>query len=175
MAFEVARHHELTLDVLVVAKIGAPGHPELAMGAVGEGGVVVRNEQVIAAVGATHAAFEAALEAARTGVEEKAREIRDTGPPDIESRTTVIVDDGVATGASALAAAQVARSMGAGAVWLAVPVAPRNFEAAMRTDYDRVVTVHQPRRFGAVGIWYDDFHQVPLSEVRDILARARLR
>ena len=175
MAYEVATHHDLPLDVLVVGKIGAPGQPELAMGAVGEGGVVVRNDQVVRVVGATDTQFEAAASATSADVDAKALLVRDSGPPTLADKTVIVVDDGIATGATAMAASEVARDMGAKEVWLAAPVAPDGVERMMAGHFDRVVTVQQPRSFGAVGAWYDDFSQVEVNEVRELLARARLR
>lgn len=125
VAAEVAEAIDAPLDVIVVRKLGVPYHPELAMGAVGEGGVRVVNEDVVRATGVTAEEFEAVEERERVEVAKRATRFRGGRPPaDLTGRTALVIDDGVATGSTARAACQVARAMGAARVVLAVPVAP---------------------------------------------------
>ncbi len=169
MAAEVAEKLECPLDVLRVAKVGMPGQEELAIGAVSEGGHVVRNEDLLAQVGLSHSDFEALAETARGRIGEDWREGHPFHNP--AGKTAVLCDDGIATGATARVAIDVLRSMGAGAVWLAAPVAPAGFDCTA----DRILLMSRPRRFVAVGKWYENFDQITGWEVRSLLRRARLR
>lgn len=176
VASEVARQLDCPLDVLVVRKIGLPYQRELAMGSVGEGGVVIRNEDVIGLARVDEKTFERALLAEQQELKERVRLYRAEAPAvEIESRTAIVVDDGLATGSTALAAIEVLRARAAGSVWLAVPVAPRDTAEKMRGLADEVVILETPRHFGAVGAWYGDFSQTSDSEVRTLLAESRLR
>lgn len=171
----VAEALRCELDVLVVRKVGVPGHPELAMGAVGEGGVVIRNEEVIRGVGIDDATFEhvAALERVELG--RRLQRYREAAPTvDLHGRTVIVVDDGLATGSTASAAIAVVRERDASQVWLAVPVAPAETVARMEEAADRVVVLERPRRFIAVGAWYRDFSQTTDEEVVELLRRSRL-
>lgn len=176
VAYEVARELGCPLDVLVVRKIGVPMQPELAMGSVGEGGVVVRNEDVIRIARVDDETFERVLESEKQELESRLRMYRSEARPiDVEGRTIVVVDDGLATGSTARAALQVLKERDARAVWLAVPVAPADTAEDMASIADRLVTLQTPRRFGAVGAWYRDFSQTSDQEVRSLLSRSRLR
>lgn len=176
VAYEVARELGCPLDVLVVRKIGVPMQPELAMGSVGEGGVVVRNEDVIRIARVDDETFERVLEAEKQELESRLRMYRSEARPiDVEGRTVIVVDDGLATGSTARAALQVLKERDARAVWLAVPVAPSDTAEDMASIADRLVTLQTPRRFGAVGAWYRDFSQTSDQEVRSLLSRSRLR
>lgn len=176
VAYEVARELGCPLDVLVVRKIGVPMQPELAMGSVGEGGVVVRNEDVIRIARVDDETFERVLEAEKQELESRLRMYRSEARPiDVEGRTVIVVDDGLATGSTARAALQVLKERDARAVWLAVPVAPSDTAEDMASIADRVLTLQTPRRFGAVGAWYRDFSQTSDQEVRSLLSRSRLR
>jgi putative phosphoribosyl transferase len=174
VGFEVASSLDCPLDVLIVRKIGLPSQPELAMGAVGEGDVVIRNRDVITMAGVTEEVFAAALRAVGKELADKIATYRAGAPPvELGGRTSIIVDDGLATGSTALAAVEVARKRGARAVWVAVPVAPHDTVGFLRAIADEVVVLHQPRRFFAVGAWYQDFTQTKDVEVRDLLDRSR--
>ncbi len=176
VAYEVARELGCPLDVLVVRKIGVPMQPELAMGSVGEGGVVVRNEDVIRIARVDDEAFERVLESEKQELESRLRMYRSEARPiDVEGRTVIVVDDGLATGSTARAALQVLKERDAREIWLAVPVAPSDTAEDMASIADRVVTLQTPRRFGAVGAWYRDFSQTSDQEVRSLLSRSRLR
>ena len=161
VALEVALGLGAPLDVVIVRKVGVPGQPELALGAVGEEDVRVRNASVIHDSGVTGAQLEAAEREAQAQVRIRAAAVRRVKPRiPLKGRTVVIVDDGVATGSTALAACQVVRTEGASRVVLAVPVAPAETVAALREVADEVVCLDLPRPFYSVGQFYDDFTQV---------------
>ncbi len=144
------------------------------MGAVGEGGVVIRNDDVFRATGLGDREFDAAVEKARIELDSRLESYRSVAPAvDPEGRTVIVVDDGLATGSTALAAVAVTRARRARETWLAVPVAPRDVLPAMELAADRVVVLETPSRFMAVGVWYDDFSQTTDDEVADLLERSR--
>ena len=160
------------LDVLVVRKLGVPGHPELAMGAIASGGVRVLNTAVIASLGLTAADVDrvGALEEAELARrEETYRPGRD--PADVAGRVVVLVDDGLATGATMRAAIDAVRARSPARVVVAVPVGARETCDRLAAEADEVVCVHTPAAFHAVGQWYDDFAQTTYGEIRALLAR----
>ena len=174
VAAEVARALHAPLDVLVVRKVGVPWQPELALGAVGEGRAAVLNESVVAACDLPPETLRRLIDRAAAEVAGVVSDLRDGSPPlDVEGRTVLVVDDGVATGATARAAAAVLRHRGADHVVLAVPVAAPETAERLGKDYDEVVCVDLPERLGSVGEWYLRFGQVSTAEVRQILATAR--
>ena len=145
------------------------------MGSVGEGGVVVRNHEVIDLAGVDDDTFERVLEVERKALRDRVESYRARAQPEeIAGRTAIVVDDGLATGSTARAALEVVRQRDAAETWLAVPVAPRDTAEQMKSAADRVVVLESPRRFGAVGAWYGDFSQTSDEEVRSLLAEARL-
>ena len=174
VAAEVARALHAPLDVLVVRKVGVPWQPELALGAVGEGRAAVLNESVVAACDLPPETLRRLIDRAAAEVAGVVSDLRDGSPPvDVEGRTVLVVDDGVATGATARAAAAVLRHRGADHVVLAVPVAAPETAERLGKDYDEVVCVDLPERLGSVGEWYLRFGQVSTAEVRQILNTAR--
>ena len=173
VALEVARALGAPLDVIVVRKLGVPFQPELGMGAVGEEGVRVINREVVrvARVSADDLAAVQAREQAQ--VDARAARYRVHRPREpLAGRTAVVVDDGIATGSTARAACQVARALGAARVVLAVPVAPRGWQARIAGAADELVCVHTPRDFYAIGQFYADFSQATDDEVIACLDRA---
>ncbi len=173
VAFEVARTLGCALDVIVVRKLGVPFQPELAMGAVGEDGVVVHNERVLESVGLSDDDLRAAASVELEEVARRAARYRAVRPRvELSGMTAVVVDDGIATGATARAACEVARAHGAARVLLAVPVAPPGAAAALREVADEVVVLVEPRSFHAVGEAYLDFGPVSDTEVVALLERA---
>jgi putative phosphoribosyl transferase len=173
VAFEVARALDAPLDVIVVRKVGVPGQPELAMGAIGEDGVRVVNDEIVRVVGATAADFSRIEQMEREELQRRAARFRgDTPRADLVGRVAVIVDDGIATGSTARAACHVARAHGAARVVLAVPVAAPDSVRALANDADEIVCVEQPTWLRSVGQWYDDFTQVDDREVVDLLEHA---
>ena len=173
VAFQVAQALGAPLDVIVVRKLGVPQQPELAMGAVGEGGVRVINRQVVRTAQVPEKVLAAVAERERTAVEARAARYRAHWPRcPLHRRTVVVVDDGVATGATARAACQVARAHGAARVVLAVPVAPRGWQARIDGDADEMVCVETPTVFFAIGQYYASFPQVSDDEVLECLEHA---
>lgn len=159
------------LDVLVVRKVGAPFQRELALGAVARGGVTIRNEDVLAEVPGVAAEFDALAAVERDEVERREHAFRCGRPPlALTGRTAVLVDDGVATGATARAAIAAARALGAARVVFATPVASRTALQLLRMAADEVICLQVPRCFQAVGLAYADFAQVDDGVVRDLLA-----
>jgi len=158
------------LDVLVVRKVGVPGQPELALGAVGESGAVVLNDEVVSSAGLAPAELEALVRRAAGEVEEIVAQLRPKpGPLEVSGRTVIVVDDGVATGATARAAANVLREIGAGPVVLATPVAAPSTCRSLQSCFDQVIAVMTPVRFRSVGQHYEYFEQVSIAEVRLLL------
>ncbi|MEU6576789.1 phosphoribosyltransferase family protein [Streptomyces sp. NPDC046805] len=170
VAYEVAEALEAPLDVLVVRKLGVPWQPELGFGAIGELGVRVLNEDVIRDAGLTPAQLAAVEESERSELERRLRRYRagrDSVP--LAGRTALIVDDGLATGATAEAACRVVRDQGAARVVLAVPVGPERTLPHLREVADEVVCLHSPHYLGSVGAWYRDFEQTDDEEVAELL------
>ncbi|MPZ52575.1 MAG: phosphoribosyltransferase [Acidimicrobiia bacterium] len=172
LAAEVSAALQAPLDVLVVRKIPTPGQPELALGAVGEGDVKVLNKRIVAALGLNEDQISQLAAALAGEVEDRLRRFRggDEGIP-IRDRDVIVVDDGMATGASMMAAIAVASAQGVGSVTVAVPVASVDAVKLVSQDADKVVTMGTPRYFRAVGEWYADFTQTTEEEVIELLAR----
>jgi putative phosphoribosyl transferase len=176
VAFEVAAALQAPLDVIVVRKLGVPYQRELAMGAIGEEGVLVLNEEVMDAAGVSEAELAALERSERGALEHLARRLRDgRARVPLAGRTAVVVDDGIATGASARAACLVAGAHGAARVVVAVPVAPRPSLVSLAEVADEVVCLETPWSFFAVNQFYDDFSQTSDKEVVDLLRRAAAR
>jgi len=170
VAAEVAHAIGAPLDVVLVRKLGVPDQPELAMGAIGEDGVRVLNADVVRAGGVDGRALEAIEQRERRELERRAASYRAGRPRlDVRGRTVIVVDDGVATGATARAAIEVLRVHGAARVVLALPVAPPETAAALRRIADEVIVLVEPARMWAVGQWYDDFRATTDEEVVDLL------
>lgn len=158
------------LDVIVVRKLGVPYHRELAFGAIGEGGVRVINDDVVRRGGLSPSDIATVERAEQTALVRQAEQFRDDRPRlALDGRTAIVIDDGVATGATASAACQVVRAQGAARVVLAVPVAPADTVAWLRTQVDEVVCLSTPVLFSAVGEWYQDFSQTSDEEVISLL------
>jgi putative phosphoribosyl transferase len=173
VAFEVARALRAPLDVIVVRKLGVPFQPELGMGAVGEDGVLVINDEIVRAAAVSGPELAAAQARERAEVVRRAARYRDGRPRQpLDGRVAVVVDDGIATGSTARAACRIARAHGAARVVLAVPVAPRDGQDRAGGDADELVCVHAPRSFRAIGEFYADFTQVTTGEVAGFLRRA---
>ena len=172
VARQVADSLGVPLDVVVVRKLGAPSHPELAMGAIGEGGVRVVSPDIVRSVGATDGDIADVEAFERAELERRALRFRgDRIRADVTGKTAIVVDDGIATGASARAACQVVRALGAARIVLATPVAPPGLERRLADVADEFVFLDQPRRFVAVGQFYRDFDQTTDAEVIAALSR----
>ncbi len=172
VAFDVARVLGAPLDVLVVRKLGAPGRPELAMGAIGEGGVRVLNDDVLTGLRVRPEQLGAVEDRERELLEQRLVRFRAGDPPvSLAGRTAVIVDDGIATGSTARAACRIARARGAARVVLAVPVAPSGRIHGLDHDADEVICLETPEPFFAVGQFYGDFSEVSDEQVAALLHR----
>ncbi|HEY3588247.1 MAG TPA: phosphoribosyltransferase [Myxococcaceae bacterium] len=170
VAFEVASALQAPLDVFMVRKLGVPGHEELALGAIASGGVRVLNLDVLAAIGISDDELEAV--AARELAELERREASYRGgrdPLPVQGRVALVVDDGLATGATMRAAAHALRQRGASRIVVAVPVAPAQTCQSLRRDAEEVVCALTPEPFTAVGRWYHDFSPVSDDQVRGLL------
>lgn len=173
VAAEVAAALGAPLDVVVVRKLGVPAQPELAFGAIGEDGARVINDDVVRQARVTDAEIEQVEARERVELERQAARFRgERSRVPLEGRTALVVDDGLATGATARAACLVARAQGASRVVLAVPVAPRGWESSSAGAADELIAVDTPRRFAAVGHHYDDFTPTSDDEVVDCLRHA---
>ncbi|HEX7039911.1 MAG TPA: phosphoribosyltransferase family protein [Trueperaceae bacterium] len=173
VAAEVARALGAPLDVLVVRKLGVPGHEELAMGAVASGGGVVLNDDVVSHLRLPQSVVASVVERELAEVRRRERAYRGERPPlDLRGAVAMIVDDGVATGATVRAAVRAARTAGAAEVVVAVPVGAPDSLARIAEVADDVVCPHRPRELRSVGEWYRDFSQTSDAEVREALSAA---
>ena len=173
VAFEVARALDLPLDVFLVRKLGVPGHEELAMGAIASGGVRVLNAAVAAGLGIPSRVIDAVAERESVELERRERAYRDSRPtPNVRGRTGILVDDGLATGATMRAAVKALRQAEARRVVVAVPVADEQICRDLRAVADEVVCAATPEPFYAVGLCYEDFSPITDEGVRAFLSRA---
>lgn len=172
VGWEVANLLGLPLDVFVVRKVGVPGHEELAMGAVASGGIVVRNEDVMRSLELDDETFAQAAAVQVRELERREQLYRGGPPASVENKTVILVDDGVATGSSMLAAVRAVRRRGAKSVVVAVPVAAAETASLFKGEADTLVAVATPEPFRGVGAWYDDFRQTTDEEVRELLNEA---
>src|SRR5215467_10960067 len=174
VAAEVAAALDAPLDLILVRKIGVPTQPELAMGAVANGGVpiVVRNEEVIRSAGIDEAEFAAVRDRELAEIERRRRlYLGDRAPADVEGQVAIVIDDGVATGATTRAALRATRFRRPSKLVLAVPVAPTDTLVVLREEADDVVCLEDHEFFGAIGFYYADFRQLSDREVKDTVAR----
>lgn len=173
VAYEVAKRLHAPLDVFIVRKLGVPGFEELAAGAIASGGVRVLNKDVVRAI--PHADEMIELVSAKEEAELRRREElyrQRRGTPRLNDRTIILVDDGLATGATMRAAVKALRQSGAAKIVVAVPVGPRDTCAAIKDLADETICLSTPEFFQAVGQYYEDFSQTTDEEVRELLARA---
>lgn len=176
VAAEVAHALDAPLDVFVVRKLGAPGRPELAMGAIATGGVQVRNEGVVQQLGISAEAIDEVAADELRELRRREREYRgDRPPPEMSGRVVLLVDDGLATGSTMLAAVQAVRQLGPRRLVVAVPVGARQSCDAVAEVADEVVCLRAPQDFMAVGFHYEDFSQTSDDEVREALEGAGSR
>jgi putative phosphoribosyl transferase len=174
VGYEIARALSAPLDVWVVRKIGVPWHPELGIGAVAEGGYVHLTPDILRQVGLSDAELAEATETKRREVEERVRRFRGDRPrPPLHARTVILVDDGIATGGTVRAAIRSIRAEEPKTIVLAVPVAAPDTIEALKAEADHVLCLLTPSDLYAIGLWYEDFTQVPDEEVVRILDLAR--
>ena len=173
VAYEVARALHLPLDVFIVRKLGLPSHPELAMGAIASGGIRVIDQAALRRFGVTDEQLAAVAAAEERELERRERQYREGLPlPDVTGKTVILIDDGLATGATMAAAAAALKAQGPAKLVVAVPVSAPETCDAFREIVDEVVCGATPEPFYAVGLWYEDFSQTSDDEVHDLLARA---
>ncbi len=178
VAAEVAAVLNAPLDLILVRKIGVPFQPELAMGAVVDGGapIIVRNEDVIRLAGIDESEFKAICDSELAEIERRRqRYLGGRERVEVSGRTAIVIDDGVATGATTRVALRATRMRNPKRLVLAVPVAPTDTLAALRSDADDVVCLEDHEFFGAIGVYYADFSQVSDAEVIELLKRFPVR
>jgi putative phosphoribosyl transferase len=170
VGYEVAQALGLPFDILLVRKLGVPGHEELAMGAIASGGVRFMNQDVLASLDLPPEMIESVAAREQQELERRAQEYRAHKPPPIvRDRTVILVDDGLATGASMHAAARAMYLQGARHVVVAVPVAAATTCQELARVVDEMICLLTPEPFYAVGLWYDNFQQISDDEVRELL------
>jgi len=173
VAYEIAMHLGAPLDVLVVRKLGVPGRSELAMGAIASGGIQVVDQRIVDTLGISPEAFEVVARSERAALERRERAIRaGRAVLDVAGKTAILVDDGLATGASMAAAIDALETRAPARIVAAVPVAPLETCQALRKRADDVICLITPDHLYAVGIWYQDFTQTTDTEVRELLDAA---
>ncbi len=173
VAFEVARALGAPLEVLVARKLGAPGNPEYALGAIAEGGALVLDDVAVAEAGAGEAQLAGLLERETAELARRVRAYRGDRPlPPLAGRTAILVDDGIATGRTTLAAVRALRRLEPRRLVVAAPVAAAQTAASLRREVDELVCLVEPEVFFAVGSWYERFGQTTDDEVRALLERA---
>lgn len=176
VGYEVAQALGAPLDVLLVRKLGVPGHRELAMGAIASGGARVINDELVSCLGIPASAIEDTAREEQAELERRERIYREGRPAaQLQGRTVLLVDDGLATGSTMKAAAQAARALKAARVVVAVPVGAPDTCSEMQEVADEVVCARAPEPFRAVGEWYADFSQTGDAEVRELLGKEQSR
>ena len=174
VAYEVARALHAPMDVFIVRKLGVPGQEELAMGAVATGGVRVLNHQVVNALGIPDYVIDAVVKWETDELKRREQLYRGyRPPPNVRGKTVILVDDGLATGSTMLAAVRALREQGPARIVVAVPVASPDTCELLKTHVDEVVCAATPEPFYAVGFWYRDFAQTTDEEVRGLLSLAQ--
>lgn len=171
VGFEVARMIDAPLDIMQIRKLGTPDQEELAMGAIASGGVCVLNDDIVKALNISQEDIEAAAATERHELERREQAYRgNQPPPPIENHCVILVDDGLATGASMLAAVAALKQQKPASIVVAVPVAPSDTVQRLQEEADDVVCLATPEPFSAVGRWYLDFPQTSDDEVKSLLA-----
>jgi predicted phosphoribosyltransferase len=174
VAYEVAKALHVPMDVFLVRKLGVPGHEELAMGAVASGGVRVINDDVVRSLGIPDAVIDRVASKELIELSRREQAYRGNRPePEIQGRTIILVDDGLATGSTMRAAVQALRTKQPAKIVVAVPIAAPETCDALAREVDEMVCAVTPEPFYAVGLWYDDFDQTSDDDVRALLAENR--
>ncbi|MGF6554355.1 putative phosphoribosyl transferase [Pseudomonas sp. S30_BP2TU TE3576] len=173
VAYEVATALKVRLDLMLVRKLGVPSRPEYAMGAIASGGIQIRNEEALRAHPIDRVAFDAVVERETRELLRRERVYRGTrAPVQLKDQVVILIDDGLATGASMMAAIQALRVQAPSRIVVAVPVAPVDTAQALRSEVDELVCLLMPQWFTSIGHWYMDFSQTPDTEVIELLQRA---
>jgi predicted phosphoribosyltransferase len=175
VAYEVAKHLHVPLDVFIVRKLGVPGFEELAAGAIASGGVRVLNEDVVRAIPYAAEAIEAVTAKETAELQRREQIYREGRPaPELSGKIVILVDDGVATGATMRAAVKALRERSAAKIVMAVPVAPPDTCEELAQETDEAICLTTPPFFQAVGQYYEDFSQTSDGDVRELLTKAAL-
>ncbi len=173
VAFEVAKALNAPLDVFLVRKLGVPGQEELAMGAIASGGVRVLNEDVVRSLNLSEATIDQVAAKEQQELERRERLYRDDRPaPDVRDRTVILVDDGLATGATMRAAVTALRQQQPARIVVAVPISSPETCHDFENEVDEIICAQTPQPFYSVGLWYNNFSQTTDEEVRDLLKQA---
>jgi putative phosphoribosyl transferase len=173
VAYEVARTLNAPLDIFIVRKLGLPGHEELAIGAIASGGIRVLNHDIVQGLKIPQTMIDTVTRQELQELERRERAYRgDRPPPDIRGRTVILIDDGLATGASMRAAIAALRAQNPARIVVAVPTAAPETCAAFESEVDEVICAMTPEPFYGVGRWYEDFSQTTDEEVRALLEQA---
>ncbi|AGA28082.1 phosphoribosyltransferase [Singulisphaera acidiphila] len=173
VAYEVARVLGVPLDLFLVRKLGVPGQKELAMGAIATGGVRLLNEEIVRRFGIPPEVIDRVTATERQELERREQVYRGDRPkPEVRGKTAILIDDGLATGASMRAAVAALRQMQPARTVIAVPIAAPSTCKEFQDEVDEVICARTPEPFYAVGLWYEDFSQTSDEEVRDLLTRA---
>lgn len=174
VAFEIANALSAPLDVFIVRKLGVPGHEELAMGAIASGGIIVFNDEILQEIPISKSAIDRVINAERAELNRRETVYRGNRPePNVTDKTVIIVDDGIATGATMRAGITALRKQQPAAIIMAIPVAAKSSCEELKPLVDRIVCPLQPIQFFAVGAWYETFNQTSDDEVFELLAKFR--
>src|SRR5439155_23525228 len=172
VAYEVSKALHVPLDVFIVRKLGVPGHEELAMGAIASGGVRVMNEQIVNQLWFGPEEIDRVAQQELKELERRERQYRgDRPPPDVEGKIVILIDDGLATGATMRAAAKALRGLNPAKLVIAVPAASPDTCEAFRAGVDEIICAITSEPFYAVGVWYEDVSQTSDEEVSELLQR----
>jgi putative phosphoribosyl transferase len=170
VGFEAAQAINASLDIMLVRKLGTPGHEELAMGAIASGGITVFNAELVSRLHIGPELMEAAIKREQQELERREQAYRGNHPlPVVENRHVILVDDGLATGASMRAAVAALRQRNPASIIVAIPVAPPDTVAMLKEEADEVICLAMPEPFSAVGRWYRDFSQTTDEDVKSLL------
>jgi len=173
VAFEIAKALKVPLDVFLVRKLGVPGQSELAMGAIASGGVRVLNHEIVQGLGLSDATIDTVTAKEQQELERRDSLYRGNRPfPVVRDRIAILVDDGIATGASMRAAAKALRQQQPAQIVVAVPIAAPESCRELAAEVDEIISVETPQPFYSVGSWYEDFPQTTDEEVRDLMKQS---
>lgn len=176
VAYEIAQDLNLPLDICLVRKLGVPGQPELAMGAIAPNDVMVMNHEIFQSLGIPASALQQVVENEKQELQRRDRAYRENRPePDVQGKTVILVDDGIATGSTLQAAIATLRQKNPQEIVVAVPVAPFSACESLRMIVDKVICLSTPEPLNSIGMWYVDFSQTSDQEVRHLLAQQTIR
>jgi len=176
VAYEIAQALNLPLDICLVRKLGVPGQPELAMGAIASGDVMVLNHEVLKSLEISRLALQQVMDTEQQELERRDRAYRENRPePDVQGKTVILVDDGIATSSTLRAAIATLRQKHPKEIVVAVPVAPISACESLRAIVDKIICLNTPEPLNSIGIWYVDFSQTSDQEVRHLLAQQTIK